>query len=183
MKNFIKASLLLSATSLITTSALAQSNTEPNFYGGLSYERIDVNLGSGLKFDSLILRGGARFSKYFGAEAEFGTGFKNDSLRVFTSPTVFTDVKFKSGITAGAYAVGFLPLAENFDLVGRAGYKRIGFKAKTPGADISDNAAGFAWSVGAQYYFSDSPNGVRFDYSQASGGDVKTITVGYQRRF
>ncbi len=163
----------------VVTNAVAQVANTP-FYTGIAYERLDVNIpnaGSGVKFDSLILRGGYRFSDYFGAEAEIGTGFKSDTVRIGNS-----DVKFESGLSLGVYGVGFLPLSDRFDLIGRLGYKKATVKAKSGATNAKASDSGFAWSVGGQYYLTGN-SGIRIDYQQASGGDVKVITAGYQFRF
>ena len=149
----------------------------PHFYGGVSYERLSVDVGPKIKFNSVLLRGGYRFSDYFGAEAELGKGFGTDTTRIGSA-----DVKFKSGVTAGIYGVGYLPLADGFDLVGRLGYKKVGVKASSGASNVKAKGSGFAWSVGAQYYFTQN-DGIRLDYQQASGGKAKAITLGYQRKF
>jgi len=181
MKNLFQTSMVISIASLVVPNAFAQSNDDPHFYGGIAYERIAVDSNPDVKFNSVLLRGGYRFSKYFGAEAEAGVGLGSDTVNLGPAGGTSVPVKFKTGLTAAVYGVGFLPLSDNFDLIGRVGYKYLDMKAKTAGFESQAKDSGFAYSVGAQYYFTDK-HGIRVDY-QRTGNDVATYTLGYTVRF
>ncbi|MEE9273340.1 MAG: porin family protein [Robiginitomaculum sp.] len=181
MNYIIKASLLVSATSLMATSAFAQSNNEPHFYGGIAYERASVKKipqSPTVSLHTGVIRGGYRFSQYFGAEAEIGTGIKGKKITIKDAT-----VKYKAGLTAGIYGVGFLPLSDKFDLIARAGYKtlKITGESKLFDKKKSFKDSGFAWSVGAQYFITES-QGIRFDYGKPSK-NATVISLGYVARF
>jgi outer membrane immunogenic protein len=172
---------VLSVAALTTMPAAAQdapSFSAPSFYGNLGYTAVDsddVTLGA------LGGRVGAKFHPNFGAEAEAAFGVKSDDVNVGG-----VNVKTKLKYSAAVYAVGFLPVTEQFDLLARVGYGTSKLKASAAGISASDSDESWNYGVGAQYTF-DGLNGVRGDYTRhdfgSNGGDADVWTIAYVRKF
>ena len=148
------------------TPAVAQ---DMSTYGSIGYSNIDVdpvNLGGA------TLRFGMR-GAHFGGEVEGSFGIKGDSVAGL-------DVDLNNEI--GVYAVGYLPVGENTDLIGRVGWARVDIDTTLGGAD--DN--GVAYGVGIQHFFGGGANGVRADYTHFTldtFDDADAWSISYVRKF
>ena len=175
IRNILLASIAIGA---IAGTANAQAGDAPYAYGDLGVERINVDVGANdFNYNNLMVRGGWRFNNYFGVEGELGRVLRDDKITINN-----VEVKGKMNWTAGVYGVGYLPISENFDLIGRIGYRQDSVKFTSPAlpAGVSAKDGGIAWSVGGQIFFTES-QGVRLDYTQ--GQDVKTVRLGYTIKF
>jgi outer membrane immunogenic protein len=108
---------------------------------------------------------GYRFHPNFGVEGEASFGIDGDTADVLGTPV---DVELDNQF--GAYAVGFLPISDNFELLGRVGYAQVEAEGSFGGFTAGVNDDGVAAGVGVQYGF--SPNfGVRGEYTRLSADD------------
>jgi outer membrane immunogenic protein len=166
------------AASVVVLPGLASAQIAPEYYGSLGYNNTkidDANLGA------VQGRLGAKLNKNFGVEAEVAGGVKDDEITVGGVP-----VKVELQHQAAAYAVGFLPVTPQLDLIARAGYGTTKAKASAVGTGFSDSNESWNYGVGAQYSF-DARNGVRADWTkseyQHSDSDSDTVAVAYVRKF
>ena len=157
----------------LTVPAWAQAVDTPHFYGGIAYERVEVDVGVDFKFDSAIVKAGWRFNPYFGIEADLGRTLNDDKVRINN-----VEVKSKMDWMVGVYGVGFVPLSDRVDLIGRIGYREESISF-SPG-NIKSTGGGTTWSLGGQFFLNEN-HGLRLDYSQES--DVKTVALGYAVKF
>ena len=182
MKTLIIAASALALCALIPAAAQAQNAmASPSFYGTLGYADSSTDH---LNLGTIQGRLGARFSQYLGVEGELGFGVTNDKTTVGG-----VDVKAKIQNQEAIYAVGFLPLNSQWDLLARIGYGDTRAKAKASAFGVADSANGNSWNygVGAQYHFDDK-NGVRADYTReeytgSNSGAANVYAVSYVRKF
>lgn len=169
------------AAALAGAPAMAQPLSMPmdtQVYGTLGYSQgsyDDVDLGA------VTGRLGLRFGRFFGVEGEASVGVAGDDVNIGGTKV---DVDLNHDL--GAYAVGFVPVHPNFDIIGRVGYASTDLDASAAGLSASDSNESWNYGVGAQYFL-DGANGVRADYTRKSftddGGDADVWSVAYTRRF
>lgn len=182
MKTLITAASALALAALIPAVASAQTaNVGTTFYGTLGYA--DSNTDH-LNLGTIQGRIGARFGQHFGVEGELAAGVTNDKTTVSG-----VDIKAKIQNQEAIYAVGFLPLNSQWDLLARIGYGDTRAKAKASAFNVADSESGNSWNygVGAQYHFDDK-NGVRADYTReeytgSNSGAANVYAVSYVRKF
>ena len=177
----MKSLIVLAATAAvlaIPAAASAQSLSPTTVYGSLGYANAnidDVNLGA------IQGRLGARFGQYVGVEGELAGGVKEDSV---TISGIKVDVKLKHQVAI--YAVGYLPLNPQFDLLARVGYGNSKLEASALGSSAADDGDSWNYGVGGQYFFDDK-NGVRVDYTRHdfkdSSDNADVWAVAYTRKF
>lgn len=180
MKTFIAAASTAALAIAVPALAQAQSTELTGLYGSLGYGHTDA--AGSVDVGAIQGRLGYRANPYLGVEGELGYGVNSDKV-----PVGGTDVKIKQRGEAAAYAVGFLPLAPNFDLTARAGYGTTKFKASAAGVGVSGSQESWNYGAGAQYRF-DGLNGVRADFTRkdftgSNSGHADVYSVGYVRRF
>ena len=179
----MKSLIALAATTAVILAApaiaSAQSLSPTTVYGSLGYANAsidDLNLGS------VQGRLGARFGQYVAIEGEVAGGVKEDSIAV--TPAISVDFKVKSQLAV--YAVGFLPVNPQFDLLARVGYGHSEIEASGAGATASADGDSWNYGVGGQYFF-DEKNGVRVDYTRHdfkdSSDDADVWAVAYTHKF
>jgi len=170
------AAAALSAAALTAMPAAAQ--TAPSWYGNLGYSAVD---GDGGTLGAVGGRVGARLHPNFGVEGEAGFGIKSDDVNV-----AGTNVESKLKHSVGVYAVGYVPMSENFDLIGRVGVGQSKTEASAPGVKVSSTDESWNYGVGAQYTF-DGVNGIRGDWTRhdfnGDAGKADAYTISYVRKF
>ncbi len=159
------------------TGALAQQGPGivNNAYGTIGYQHMDVE---GADLGAITGRLGARVNPYLGVEAEAGIGVRGDTIA-----GVDVDQRWDAGI----YGVGFLPVAENFELLARVGYGVTDSKARVGALRVNDRTESWNYGVGAQYFF-DGSNGVRADWTRrdfvgSSDVNADVWSLNFVRRF
>ncbi len=158
--------------------ALAQAQSAPTtgVYANLGYSHTspgDLDLGA------IQGRLGYRFNNWFGVEGELATGIKDDEVSVASGVDFDVGLEHQEAI----YAVGFFPLTEQLELVGRVGYGNTEIESD----ELGTSADGQSWNfgAGAQYHF-DGVNGVRVDYTRyefEDDGDADVWSIAYSRKF
>ncbi len=182
MKNALIAAASLAAIAAVVPAAAQAQDAAATTNTG-AYANLNLGLGDYGSADVGAIQGrlGYRFMPYFGVEGEVATGFKSDTD---TIAGVRVNQKLKS--EAAAYAVGFLPIMPNTDLLARIGYGTTKVRAKAAGFSTSDSVESVNYGVGAQHLF-DGVNGVRADYTyqdfNKGFGHANVWTVGYVRKF
>lgn len=181
MKNaLIAAASLAAIAAVVPAAAQAQDAAAPTTG---AYVNLNAGIVDGGQADLKVLQGrlGYRINPYIGVEGELATGIKSDTD---TIGGVRVNTKLKH--EAAAYAVGFLPIGPNTDVLARIGYGTTKIRAKAAGLSASDSAESVNYGVGAQHHF-DGLNGVRADYTYQDFnkglGHANVWTVGYVRRF
>lgn len=173
--------------------ASAQAAPATPFYGNLGYA--DTH-GSGVDLGTIQGRLGYRFNNWLGVEGELAGGVKSDDVHENIGGV---DVSGKAKIEhqEAIYGVGFLPVAPNWEVLGRIGYGHTKAKVSdvtvsgpggaVAGPSASDSGDSWNFGVGAQYHW-DGLNGIRADYtreeftgSNSDHGDVWSIA--YSRKF
>ena len=177
----MKSLIALAATAAVLAvpaMASAQTFAPTTFYGSLGYANAsidDVNLGA------VQGRLGARFGQYLGVEGEAAAGVKEDSV---TITGIKVDLKMKHEVAI--YAVGFLPVNPQLDLLARVGYGNTKLEASALGSTAADDGDSWNYGVGGQYFFDDK-NGVRVDYTRHdfkdSSDNADVWAVAYTRKF
>ena len=179
-KALIAAASLASIATVVPAAALAQDATATNTG---AYENLNLGIGDYGSADVGAIQGrlGYRFMPYLGVEGELATGIKSDTD---TIGGVRVNQKLKD--EAAAYAVGFLPISPNTDILARIGYGTTKVRAKALGVSDSDSFDSVNYGVGAQHLF-DGANGVRADFTYQDfnhgQGHANVWTVGYVRKF
>jgi hypothetical protein len=176
MKTLIAATLV--AASVAAIPALSQAQVSPEYYGTLGYGSTRAN---GADTGTIQGRLGAKLTPHFGVEGEVAGGVSDDKNYVAGAP-----VNVKQQHQAAAYAVGFLPVTPNIDVLARAGYGTTKFDASSPASPLKGSMESWNYGVGAQYKFDDK-NGLRADWTKSeftnSKEDADTVAVAYVRKF
>lgn len=155
--------------------ASAQSLTQPQVYGSIGYGNTSTDK-SDVDLQSVNGRLGAKLNPYFGVEGELAAGTKSDDS---------TTGKYKLTNRKAAYAVGYVPVAQGFDLIGRIGVSDTNIKshAHTPAVE---GGSAFDYGVGAQYHFNDT-YAVRGDYTRSDyrkdRGESDNLNISIVRKF
>ncbi|MDR3513438.1 MAG: outer membrane beta-barrel protein [Caulobacteraceae bacterium] len=181
MKTFVITAAAAAAL-LAAAPAMAQPADEslvyaPSFYGNLGYSNFNSNSDTG----AITGRLGARFGKYLGVEGEAAAGFATGQTHAYGG----TDHVRMNDEYAG-YAVGYLPLRPNIDLLARIGYGAMDSHVTGVDYAFGQTRSGVAYGVGGQYFFN-GPNGVRLDYTRMDFGPTtansNTWSLAYVRKF
>lgn len=155
------------AVTLIAAPAMAQ---DLDSYMNLGYSVIDADgadLGAG------TIRVGTTWRQYFGVELEASLGVVNDGP---------AGGEVEMDQSAAIYAVGHLPVGENFEVMARAGWGRAKYSVGTAAATDSS----FNYGVAAQFTW-DENNGVRADWTRHEFEDFSleadVYSLSYVRKF
>lgn len=156
------------ALSLAAAPAFAQDTKDVQVYGSIGYAYLGddfVDLGGAQ------LRLGAKVHQYFGIEAEGTIGLVDDSIAGI-------DVDLEQQV--GVYAVAFMPMSEQTDLIARVGWSN--FEIGVPGGSADEDTINYG--VGFEHRF-DEQNGLRGDYTYMDGdnGHANMWSLAYVRRF
>jgi outer membrane immunogenic protein len=177
-------SLVLAAATLAVLGAAAPALAQPlslngiSGYGTLGVEDLNDNSAN---IGAVTGRLGARFGPYIGVEGELSGGFSNAHADIGGGRST---VSLRDQYAA--YAVGFLPVAPNADLLARIGYGASDLHFAQPGNDFNRNQTTWNAGVGGQYFFSPA-NGVRLDYTRETADrsdlDANVFSAAYVRKF
>lgn len=196
MKMILAAASAAAIALVLPAAAQAQDATAPTgLYGNLGYAQAGID---GYDVGAIQGRVGYRMNNWFGVEGELAGGVKSDKSSTTvtsgtTTATVNTKVKLRHA--EAIYAVGFVPVSPNLDLLARIGYgntkAKVTASSTVAGAPfaLSDSADGdsFNYGVGAQYHL-DGVNGIRVDYTRHDyrddgAGHADVWSVAYSRKF
>lgn len=130
-------------------------------YVGAGYTMLTVSPEGGpdLDLSALGVRGGYYFNKYFSVEGRFAFGVGDDSLSVIgdigfgPEPLSLT---FDLDYSIGVYAVGHIPLTEQFQLYGLVGITQHEVTIEACAASVGCDSEGFddsdlGFGVGAEF--------------------------------
>ena len=175
MRNIL---LATAALSLMAVPAMAQTVSNPQWYGTGGYTHLDAEGGD---LGAITGRVGARLAPNFAVEGEGSFGVRDQDISV-----AGVNGKIEHQYDAAVYGVGVLPVSPNFELFGRLGYGTTKIKATAAGASASADGESFNYGLGAQYFL-DTQNGLRADWTRRDfrddGGEADTYGVSYVRRF
>jgi hypothetical protein len=174
---FVAASLAVAVACAPSLAQAQDTATDSGVYVNLGYARASQG---GIHLDAIDARLGYRINKYVGVEGEGAFGIGGDDVRVGTA-----SAHVKLSHEFAAYAVGFLPVAENADLFARIGYGTTKIKASALGAGASGSDESVNFGVGGQYHF-DGVNGVRVEYTRFEyndGGHANLWGIAYAAKF
>jgi len=181
MKNaLIAAASLAAIAAVVPAAAQAQAATAANTGAYVNLNGAFATAGSA-DVGAIQGRLGYRFMPYLGVEGELAAGVKSD-----TDTIAGVRVNQKLKHEAAAYAVGFLPVGPDTDVLARIGYGSTKFRVKSGGVSASDSVESVNYGVGAQHHF-DGVNGIRADYTYQDFnhgfGHANVWSLGYTRRF
>ena len=181
MKTFVIAAAA-AALAGIGAPALAQtmSQPQPQAYAGNGYTGLSPN---GHDAGEVTGRLGGKMGRYWGVEAELGTGVNSTT---YASPGGRTSLSEQP--SGAGYIVGYVPITPRFELLARVGGGDTQFKYETPTGTTQVVSGSFNYGAGGQYFFDDK-NGLRADYTRrdfqgsTAPRDMDTWSVGYVRKF
>jgi len=165
--------ILLAASFSMT--AHAQESGAYGAVGGTTYEFETYGLDAKL---------GYNFIKNFGIEVQGVLGLTSDSTRLSASPESATFTT-KVDYTIGAFAIGRLPLNEQFEVFARGGLHNTQISADINNAlntEFEDNDTSFAAGGGLQYNL-DSKNALRAEYTYLNGSELNVTSISFVRKF
>lgn len=171
----MKRTILLTGVALsmfAASRANAQMYVEMTPYVGLDYTYADINHGRGLNtvvendYNIFTLSGGAKFGKYFGAEAFIQRANREENRQPNTKYTA-------NHWAYGADLLGYLPVYQDLDLLAGIGLAQYKFFIKEVGRKThKDTAWGTRFTVGAQYNL-DYNWGIRATYRYVNYTETK----------
>ena len=180
MKAFVTAAALAAAGLGLPALAQAQQSTSlAGVYGNLGYASSHAG---GVSLGAVQGRLGYRLNNYLGMEGEIAAGVGSDNKAI--APGV--EAKYKLRHAEAIYGVGYVPLGDKLDLIGRVGYGGSTVRTRAPGFRDTDSDNSWNFGAGAQYHF-DGVNGIRADYTRqefiGDSGHANVWSVAYSRRF
>ncbi|WP_420430951.1 porin family protein [Hyphobacterium sp.] len=171
---------LVSATALAAVAATASFAGQGDFTLGGGYSTFDVSDGGAdVDLGAVTLRGGYEFTDYLGVEGQLDFGVNDDTILIGGTPV---DVELNHA--ASLFGVARLPVSDNANLFARLGYTTADVEASSTGVSFTDDADGFAYGVGGEYFF-DGRNGFRAEYTrhELDDSDADVFGISYVRRF
>ncbi|HWA00739.1 MAG TPA: porin family protein [Caulobacterales bacterium] len=150
------------AAAVMVTPASARVVNDRGTYAGLGFTYYDADQA---QVTGAVGRLGYRFNPNFGIEGEAAFGIEGDTADALGTPV---DVDLDN--QWGAYAVGFLPVSDNFELLGRVGYAKIDAQGSFGGFTAGVDDDGVAAGLGAQWALTDN-FALRGDYTRLSSDD------------
>ncbi|MGJ8558908.1 MAG: outer membrane beta-barrel protein [Litorimonas sp.] len=174
----VKIAAATAAIAMIGGTAMAQDGQA---YVGLGVDAVE--------FDSYNLSGklGYNFNEFFGVESQGGFG-------IIDQEETIGGVQAEAGIDyyLSGFVTGRLPVSEQFELIGRAGYYFGEVEGSVGNVSVSEDIDGFAAGVGGQFNFGPgNMNGIRAEYTYLDvntgtsnlDGDGDLYTISYIRKF
>lgn len=181
----MKKSHLLALTAALGISTVALA---PAAFAEIGKYTVEAGYSSvdfdGTKLGALFIAGGYRFNKNFGLEGSIGFGLGEDSQQ-FSESGVTGTVKTKIESVTSVYAVGYLPVSKDLDLLARIGSSNMELKATATASGFGASAtasetgseSAVSYGVGALYKFNDGKHGIRGDYTHTAFEDAGTNTL------
>ena len=179
MKTLFKTTAVAAALAF-APAVMAQ---DMGWYGDVGVGIFNVD-EAGVDVSATTIQGhvGYDFNDNFAVEGELAFGIQGDEVNssdLGITPNVSVDVDVN--YVAGIYGVVSTANTDGFEFFGRLGYVTAEVEASASGISAESDANGFAYGLGAKYYF-DGSNGVRFDATSIEG-DATTFSIGYARKF
>ncbi|HXQ10007.1 MAG TPA: porin family protein [Caulobacteraceae bacterium] len=174
MKSLLFAAAAVAAL-IAAAPALAQST---GAYGTVGGEDLNSDSANG---GAITGRLGYRFIPYVGVEGDLSAGVGDDHINVAGARTgVHVNDQY------AGYAVGFLPVMPNADLLARIGYGATDLNLSKPGHSFHDSVTSWNAGVGGQYFFG-AKDGIRADYTRETADrsdlDANVWSLAYVRKF
>ena len=173
----LAAILLAPATSALAQNADAAMGFQP--YATLGYSHLHES-DADLDIGSITGRFGAKITPYFGAEVEGAFGVLGTEYRLGAA-----EVEVHLNYEVAGYAVGFLPLNDQFELFARVGYGTQELKFKSGGVSETDSEESVNFGGGLSYFWSPTM-GVRGGYTRHEfdgGGGTNVFDIAAVFRF
>jgi len=188
-------SLGAAAPALAQTTTTDPTLTHPQGYLNLGYTYLNPY---GHDLGELFGRGGVKFSRYWGVEAEVGGGVLGNHFAY--APGINNRANLSEGVQSAIYGVGYLPLpilgGDKLELLARAGYGetplrvRSDFGPSSANIDRSVTVANWNYGAGMQYALN-GKDGLRFDYTRRdfqdkgpdNPKDIDTYSVAFVHKF
>lgn len=178
MRLFAIAALAVSAIAVPAAAQTTESPAgfQPQVSASVGFSRF-VDGSEDFNGQAATGRVTARFHRNFGVEADASLGLVESDIGGYD---------FKMSHNVAAYAVGYFPLSEKVDLIGRVGYGTTEFEISDGVVTVNDSYSGWTAGVGGQYFFDDK-NGIRMDvtrheYEELEGG-FDSVSIMYVRNF
>jgi len=189
------ASVGITAPAFAHTTTIEPTLTQPQGYLNLGYTYLNPY---GHDVGELFGRGGVKFSRYWGVEAEVGGGVLGNHLA--TGPGINSRVNLSEGIQSAVYGVGYLPLpvfgGDKLELLGRVGYGETPLSIRSDVGPSGNNAnrtltvANWNYGAGLQYALN-GKDGLRFDYTRRdfqfkgpdNPKDMDTYSIAFGHKF
>ena len=169
---------LLGLAILAATIPVSVQAQESGTYGAIGAATYDFDTyGVDLKL-------GHNFTENLGIEAQGIIGLTTDSI-LLSNATTSATLRQKTDYTIGLFAVGRIPLSEQFELFARGGihHTRSGFTINNVlMTDFSSDDTGVAVGGGLQYNFSDR-NGIRLETTYLDNFDSLASSISFVRKF
>jgi len=155
------------------------------FYGSLGAVLYDVDSD----LYGVQARAGWQSNTVFGVEAEGSLGFTDDDDAAFVDFGAGPqEASFEVDNQVAGFAVARVPVAQQFNLLGRLGYHHTELSAETVVAGVEAetdfSTDGIAYGVGAEYAFSPLTS-ARVDYTRYDfdGSDFDAVSLAISRKF
>ncbi|GAA0652527.1 porin family protein [Brevundimonas lenta] len=172
--------LAAAAAGLMATPAAAQSHDGTGLYGSIGYGQID---GDSYEFGTITTRLGAKFTRFVGIEGEASFGLTEEEFDVSIGGNSGT---IEHKYDAAAYAVGYLPVGDSFEVFARVGYGVSEVESSEASVGVTQDGESLNYGVGANYFLT-SYDGFRADWTRRefsdNGGEADVMSLSYIRRF
>ena len=163
------------AAAMLAGPALAQDASVTGFYGSLGYTGSNATGAAKADLGSITGRVGDRFTRFLGVEGELSGGVSDD--KVAPGNTIHLEHQF------AGYAVGYLPILPNADILARVGYGETKLDTGL-GARTGDS---LNYGIGGQYFVTPKDglraDWTRFDRQDSAIPSSNAWTISYVRRF
>lgn len=164
----------------LATPALALEQGDTYVGGGFARATYDEDGVEEANPTALVGRLGYGIIDNVAIEGRLGFGFMDDDINVLG---VDVDVNIEQ--LAGIYAVGYIPLAEQFSLYGLAGITYGEGSIDVVGLNFDGDDTDFSYGVGGQIKLTDNVSGYFewVQYLDESAYEISAITLGANYHF
>ena len=148
--------LLGCALAALSANAVAADKTGKGYVGvGYSMMTVSPELLGDYDLSALGVRGGYFFNKYFSVEGRLAFGIGDDS-KTYTDGIDFVTLKLELDNSIGVYALGHIPVSDQFELYGLIGFTQV---------EVTGSASGTLGSGSDSYSDSDLSFGVGAEFN------------------